>query len=303
MGSFDFGSAAVGLVEDSAAVGLVEDWAVEDWAVEDWAVKDAAVGSAAEDSAEVDPVEVGSAAAAAAAETLVVAASADSEVWAELDTAAGLAAGSVAGSAAVVLVVDSAEGSAVEDLAEVGLVEDWAEVDPVEVGSAAAAAAAETLVVAASADSEVWAKLDTAAGLAAGSVAGSAAVVLAAVAAVDSAADPAASAEDRMVAARDSFHHRTRRYRTARARNIARRSPTPRRVDSPETKSYTPTRRVFLLPSPRARRLARAPLARTDASIPVSLDATRKPSRVALVSSYLSRAPLYLCLGARRRRN
>ena len=227
MGSFDFGSAAVGLVEDSAAVGLVEDWAVEDWAVEDWAVKDAAVGSAAEDSAEVDPVEVGSAAAAAAAETLVVAASADSEVWAKLDTAAGLAAGSVAGSAAV----------------------------------------------------------------------------LAAVAAVDSAADPAASAEDRMVAARDSFHHRTRRYRTARARNIARRSPTPRRVDSPETKSYTPTRRVFLLPSPRARRLARAPLARTDASIPVSLDATRKPSRVALVSSYLSRAPLYLCLGARRRRN
>ena len=224
MGSFDFGSAAVGLVEDSAAVGLVEDWAVEDWAVEDWAVKDAAVGSAAEDSAEVDPVEVGSAAAAAAAETLVVAASADSEVWAKLDTAAGLAAGS-------------------------------------------------------------------------------AAVVLAAVAAVDSAADPAASAEDRMVAARDSFHHRTRRYRTARARNIARRSPTPRRVDSPETKSYTPTRRVFLLPSPRARRLARAPLARTDASIPVSLDATRKPSRVALVSSYLSRAPLYLCLGARRRRN
>ena len=232
MGSFDFGSAAISAVEDSAAVGLVEDWAVEDWAVEDWAVedwavKDAAVGSAAEDSAEVDPVEVGSAAAAAAAETLVVAASADSEVWAELDTAAGLAAGSVAGSAAV----------------------------------------------------------------------------LAAVAAVDSAADPAASAEDRMVAARDSFHHRTCRYRTARPRNIARRSPTPRRVDSPETKSYTPTRRVFLLPSPRARRLARAPLARTDASIPVSLDATRKPSRVALVSSYLSRAPLYLCLGARRRRN
>ena len=232
MGSFDFGSAAISAVEDSAAVGLVEDWAVEDWAVEDWAVedwavKDAAVGSAVEDSAEVDPVEVGSAAAAAAAETLVVAASADSEVWAELDTAAGLAAGSVAGSAAV----------------------------------------------------------------------------LAAVAAVDSAADPAASAEDRMVAARDSFHHRTRRYRTARARNIARRSPTPRRVDSPETKSYTPTRRVFLLPSPRARRLARAPLARTDASIPVSLDATRKPSRVALVSSYLSRAPLYLCLGARHRRN
>ena len=223
-----------------------------------------------------------------------------------------MAAGSVAGSAAVVLVVDSAEGSAVEDLAEVDPVEDLAEVDPVEdlaevdpveVGSAAAAAAAETLVVAASADSEVWAELDTAAGLAAGSVAGSAAVVLAAVAAVDSAADPAASAEDRMVAARDSFHHRTRRYRTARARNIARRSPTPRRVDSPETKSYTPTRRVFLLPSPRARRLARAPLARTDASIPVSLDATRKPSRVALVSSYLSRAPLYLCLGARRRRN
>ena len=232
MGSFDFGSAAISAVEDSAAVGLVEDWAVEDWAVEDWAVedwavKDAAVGSAVEDSAEVDPVEVGSAAAAAAAETLVVAASADSEVWAELDTAAGLAAGSVAGSAAV----------------------------------------------------------------------------LAAVAAVDSAADPAASAEDRMVAARDSFHHRTRRYRTARPRNIARRSPTPRRVDSPETKSYTPTRRVFLLPSPRARRLARAPLARTDASIPVSLDATRKPSRVALVSSYLSRAPLYLCLGARHRRN
>ena len=111
------------------------------------------------------------------------------------------------------------------------------------------------------------------------------------------------SAEDLMVAARDSFHLRTRRYRTARPRNIARRSPTPRRVRSPETKSYTPTRRVFLLPSPRARHLARAPLARTDASIPVSLDATRKPSRVALVSSYRSRAPLYLCLGARRRRN
>ena len=273
MGSFDFGSAAISAVEDSAAVGLVEDWAVEDWAVEDWAVedwavKDAAVGSAAEDSAEVDPVEVGSAAAAAAAETLVVAASADSEVWAELDTAAGLAAGSVAGSAAVVLVVDSAEGSAVEDLAAAG--------------SAAGSAAVDSAAVAA---------VD------------SAAVDSAAVAAVDSAADPAASAEDRMVAARDSFHHRTRRYRTARARNIARRSPTPRRVDSPETKSYTPTRRVFLLPSPRARRLARAPLARTDASIPVSLDATRKPSRVALVSSYLSRAPLYLCLGARHRRN
>ena len=238
MGSFDFGSAAISAVEDSAAVGLVEDWAVEDWAGEDWGV----------------------------------------EGWAVEDWA----------------LKDAAVGSAVEDSAEV---------DPVEVGSAAAAAAAETLVVAASADSEVWAKLDTAAGLAAGSVAGSAAVVLAAVAAVDSAADPAASAEDRMVAARDSFHHRTRRYRTARARNIARRSPTPRRVDSPETKSYTPTRRVFLLPSPRARRLARAPLARTDASIPVSLDATRKPSRVALVSSYLSLAPLYLCLGARHRRN
>ncbi len=251
MGSFDFGSAAGSAVEDSAAVGLVEDSTVEDSTVEDSAEVDSTVGSAVEDSAEVD----------------------------------------------------SAEGSAVEDSAEVNPVEDLAEVDPVEVGSVAAAAAAETSVVAASADSEVWAELDTAAGLAAGSVAGSAAVGSAAVAAVDSAADPAASAEDRMVAARDSFHHRTRRYRTARPRNIARRSPTPRRVDSPETKSYTPTRRVFLLPSPRARRLARAPLARTDASIPVSLDATRKPSRVALVSSYRSRAPLYLCLGARRRRN
>ena len=89
MGSFDFGSAAVGLVEDSA----VEDSAVVGL-VEDSTEVDSAVGSAVEDSAEVDPVEVGSAAVAAAAETSVVAASADSEVWAELDTAAGLAAGS-----------------------------------------------------------------------------------------------------------------------------------------------------------------------------------------------------------------
>ncbi len=197
--------------------------------------------------------------------------------------------------------VDSAEGSAVEDSAEVG---------SVEVGSAAVAAAAETSVVAASADSKVSAEPDTAAGSAAGSVVGSAAVGLVVGSAADSAVEDSAevdsaegSAEDRMVAARDSFHLRTRRYRTARPRNIARRSPTPRCVRSPETKSYTPTRRVFLLPSPRARHLARAPLARTDASIPVSLDATRKPSRVALVSSYRSRAPRYLCLGARRRRN
>jgi len=152
----------------------------------------------------------------------------------------------------------------------------------------------EISAVAASADSKVSAEPDTAAGSAEDSAAGSAAEVAAAVPAADPAA---ATVEHRQATARDLFHHRTHRYRTARPRNIARRSPTPRRVRSPETKSRTPPPRVFLLFSAPARPLARVPFVHTHASPRISLDAPN----ARLPASHASRASpralvRYLCL-------